>query len=130
MTTTSGKVSANDTNITANNLSIVATALSAANNMVLSISNLFTNQGTIALTLPLVVDILVAVILSLFVAVISPELLSVLTMMFWLLLACSVPANILSIVATALSAANNMVLSISNLFTNQGTIQANQRNIT
>ena len=47
MTTTSGKVSANDTNITADNLSIVATALSAVNNMALSISNLFTNQGTI-----------------------------------------------------------------------------------
>ncbi len=52
-----------------------------------------------ALTLPLVVVISVVVILSLFVAVMSPELLSVLTMMFWLLLACSVPALVIRLVA-------------------------------
>ncbi|MBA5248728.1 MAG: hypothetical protein FE834_04225, partial [Gammaproteobacteria bacterium] len=48
MTTTGGNISANDTHITTtNNLSITDTVLSAVNNMILSISNLFTNQGTI-----------------------------------------------------------------------------------
>jgi hypothetical protein len=64
-----------------------------------------------ALTLPLVVVILVAVILSLFVAVISPELLSVLTMMLWLLLACSVPALVIRLVLV-LSALSRLFLML------------------
>ncbi len=45
-----------------------------------------------------VVVILVAVIFSSFVAVISPELFSVLAKMLWLLLACSVPALVMRLV--------------------------------
>ncbi len=54
---------------------------------------------SLALILPPVVVILVAVIFSSFVAVISPELFSLLAKMLWLLLACNVPALVIRLLA-------------------------------